>query len=45
MQVFGLGRRRAPRRDISFLIGSWDGDAEVEKALEEQRQIDPELWS
>ena len=45
MQAFGLGRRKTPQRDIRFLVGSWDNDPEVEKALEEQRRIDPELWS
>ena len=45
MRAFGLEGSDAPRRDISFLVGSWDDDPEVESALEAQRQIDSELWS
>lgn len=45
MRAFGLRREEAPRRDVSFLVGSWDADPEVEKALEDQRRIDPELWT
>lgn len=45
LQAFGLKREPAKRRDLSFLVGSWDSDPEVEKALEDQRKIDPELWA
>lgn len=45
MRAFGLDGSDALRRDIGFLVGSWDGDPEVERALEAQRQIDSELWS
>lgn len=30
--------------DLDFLTGSWTDDPEVDSALEEQQQIDPELW-
>lgn len=39
------GLKTKMKRDISFLIGTWDSDPKVEKALEDQRKIDPELWS
>lgn len=32
------------RRDLSAIAGSWVRDREVERALDEQRKIDPELW-
>lgn len=45
MRAFGLRKAATPRRNIDFLVGSWDADPDVEKALEEQRKIDPELWT
>lgn len=30
--------------DLDFAIGTWVEDAEVEKALQDQRQIDADLW-
>ena len=44
MRAFGLQEKPIARRDISFLVGSWDHDEAVEEALEAQRQIDPEIW-
>ena len=35
---------RVKYRDFSDLVGSWVHDEETEQVLEEQRQIDPELW-
>lgn len=32
------------RRDLSAIAGTWIQDREVEKALDDQRKIDPELW-
>jgi plasmid stability protein len=32
------------RRDLSSIAGSWVRDREVDRALEEQRKIDPDLW-
>lgn len=32
------------KRDLSFIAGTWVEDLEFEAALEEQRQIDPEMW-
>lgn len=33
------------RRDLSFMVGSWVDDPEVDEALEDQRRIEPEPWS
>lgn len=30
--------------DLDFLIGTWVEDPEFDKIMEEQRQIDEELW-
>jgi len=30
--------------DLDFAIGTWVEDAEVEKAIEDQRGIDQDLW-
>lgn len=32
------------RRDLSGIAGSWVRDREVDRALDAQRVIDPELW-
>jgi hypothetical protein len=31
-------------RSLDFAIGTWVEDPEFDKAIEEQRQIDPEMW-
>lgn len=31
-------------RDLSSIAGSWVRDRDVDRALEEQRRIDPDLW-
>jgi hypothetical protein len=31
-------------RNLDFLVGTWVEDPEFDKAIEEQRQIDPEMW-
>jgi hypothetical protein len=40
----GVEPEPVPRRDLSDIAGSWIRDAQVERALEEQRTIDPDLW-
>jgi hypothetical protein len=30
--------------DLDFAIGTWVEDPEFDKIIEEQRQIDPEMW-
>lgn len=32
------------RRDLGAIAGSWVRDREVDRALDEQRTIDPDLW-
>lgn len=48
-EIFEKQRRIATlqpgkKRDLSFIAGTWVEDPEFEAALEEQRQIDPEMW-
>ena len=31
-------------RDLGAIAGSWVRDREVDRALDEQRTIDPDLW-
>ena len=42
----GIGVAAAPRkrRDLSDLAGTWVSEPEVEAALADQDQIDPDLW-
>lgn len=43
----GLGMEGQPtirRRDLSDIAGSWISDPEVDQALSDQREIDPEMW-
>ena len=35
---------RKRRVDFSDLVGTWGPDPEFDKILEEQRQIDPDMW-
>jgi plasmid stability protein len=32
------------RRDLGAIAGSWVRDREVDRALDDQRSIDPDLW-
>ncbi|MBI3554623.1 MAG: hypothetical protein HY077_19185 [Elusimicrobia bacterium] len=34
----------AVHRDLDSFFGSWVADAEVDRALSEQRAVDPGLW-
>ena len=42
----GLGMTGKPvkRRDLGDVAGTWETDPEMDAALLEQRQIDPDLW-
>jgi hypothetical protein len=42
----GMGIEQAPSkfRNLDFLIGTSVEDPEFDRAIEEQRQIDPEMW-
>ncbi|MCC7536493.1 MAG: hypothetical protein IT379_09775 [Deltaproteobacteria bacterium] len=41
-----IGLRGEPprQRDLEEIAGSWVRDAKVERALDEQRRIDPDVW-
>jgi len=41
----GLGGARAVRRPLDDVAGTWEKDAALERALEEQDRVDPDLWS
>jgi hypothetical protein len=32
------------RRDLGEIAGSWVRDREVDRALDDQRKVDPDLW-
>lgn len=40
----GLAGQPVKHRDLSDISGSWVADPEVDKALRDQRRIDPDLW-
>jgi len=42
----GLGTAQSPSKfhDLDFVIGTWVEDPEFDKIIEEQRQIDSEMW-
>ena len=40
----GIGETEVRYHDLDSLAGTWLADPEFDAALEEQNQIDPELW-
>lgn len=40
----GQGKPRE-NHDLDWLCGTWVEDPETDRALEEQRRVDPDLWS
>lgn len=44
IRALGLDGDRPPQRDLDDIAGSWVHDAETERALDEQRVLDPDLW-
>jgi hypothetical protein len=40
----GVGVEVQKKRDLSDIAGTWVEDPEFDKAIEEMRRIDPELW-
>ncbi len=44
MRALGLTEAPIAQRDLSDVAGEWQADPDTERALEEQRQVDPELW-
>ncbi len=43
-RALGLDAETRPQRDLRDLANTWISDPEVDRALEDQRQIDPDLW-
>jgi hypothetical protein len=39
-----IDQPRQEFRNLDFAIGTWVEDPEFDKIIQEQRQIDPELW-
>jgi plasmid stability protein len=39
-----LDPTRPKFHDLDFAIGTWVEDPEFDKIIEEQRQIDPDMW-
>lgn len=40
----GLEQKAKEHHDLDFLFGSWVEDPTVERALEDQRKVDEDLW-
>lgn len=40
----GMSASQERYEDLDFLAGSWVADAETDRVLEEQRQVDADLW-
>jgi hypothetical protein len=40
----GIDRAVQENQDLDFAIGTWVEDAEFDKAIEDQRRIDQDLW-
>jgi hypothetical protein len=40
----GVEHEASEHHDVDFLFGSWVEDRAVDRALADQRAIDPELW-
>ena len=40
----GLDGEPVTQRDLSDIVGTWQDDAEMDRALAEQRRVDPEAW-
>lgn len=43
-RAFGLSDTPVQRRDLSDIVGTWEEDPAVERALEDQRKIEADLW-
>ncbi|HTW95613.1 MAG TPA: hypothetical protein VMD30_12500 [Tepidisphaeraceae bacterium] len=40
----GIEQKVPQNHDLDFAIGTWVEDPEFEKAIEDQRRIDPDMW-
>lgn len=43
-RALGVDAEPLRRRDLGDVAGTWVEDEKVERALEEQRRVDPDLW-
>jgi hypothetical protein len=43
-RALGISGDEVPQRDLGDIAGTWVKDSKVERALAEQRQVDPDLW-
>lgn len=43
-RAFGLGAEPTRHRSLEDVAGTWVADAEVERALDDQRAVDADLW-
>ena len=43
-QAFGLSADPVRYRDLGEFAGTWVEDPEIDRTLEDQRRIDPDLW-
>ena len=43
-RAFGLGGTPVTQRDLGDVVGTWQDDPELQRALDDQRRIDPDLW-
>ena len=44
MRAFGLAGQPIKHRELGDILGSWQEDPELERALADQRKVDAELW-
>lgn len=40
----GISGELVRHRDLDDIAGSWTKDIKVDRALEDQRRVDPDLW-
>ncbi len=42
--ALGMAGQPVKHRELGDIVGTWQEDPELERALADQRKIDPELW-
>jgi len=40
----GIGSERVRKRDLSFMVGTWQNDPAIDQALADQDKVDEEMW-
>ena len=40
----GLTDQRIRRRDLSYMVGTWEGDPAFDAAIADQDKVDQEMW-